>query len=267
MTVITADPAPGLRVLREELAELRATHPRRSSVVAAAFERLVRAADVVGQPLDGLRTHTRDEVERFFANTVPGTDGHVYWDGARSGFRRNDGKNSVPRRWWYTHKHGIALGPHEDFVPTCGERHCINPDHCEIGRGLRRLRFDREAMLGGLRVCALRLGHAPTTRDWARLGLSPSESLYKIRFGTWATAVREAGLTPVFSSSRFAPTSPARCIASLRFVREQVGHWPTRTEFERARAALHAAELPASSSTIKKYLGSWTEALRKAGKR
>jgi hypothetical protein len=266
MTVL-ADLPPELRVLREELAELRRIHPRRSSVVAEAFQRLVRAGDAVGQPVDGLRTHTRDEVERFFAQTIPGPDGHVYWDGSRHGFKRNDGRNRSPRRWWYTHKHGTELGTYEDFVPTCGERHCINPDHCAVGRGLRRMRFDRQAMLGALQVVALRLGRAPTSSEWERLGGRPSVSLYQMRFGTWPDAVREAGLVPAVGSSRFAPTTPVRCIASLRFVRESVGHWPTRAEFEAARPQLHAIELPSSSSTIKKYLGPWTAALRKAGKR
>lgn len=261
------DRAPDLRVLRKELAALREVHPPGSSVVVEAFERLVRAGDAVGQPLDGLRRHTSDEVERFFAQTIPGPDGHVYWDGPSSGFVRNDKKNRVPRRWWWAHKNGHELGQHQDLVPTCGERHCINPDHCEVGRGLRRLRFDSQAMLGKLQVVALRLGRAPTTKEWETLGITPSVSLFQQRFGSWPDAVRQAGFTPIHSSTEFAASTPSICIAALRAVREAAGHWPTRKEFEHHRPLLKEKELPSSSSTIKKYLGPWTEALRKAGKR
>jgi hypothetical protein len=261
----TSAPTQDLRVLREELAELRRTHERRSSVVAEAFCRLVREAAAQGQPLDGLRRHTADEVERFFAQTIPGPDGHVYWDGAKS-FTRNDGKTRIPRRWWWAHKHGRELGQHEDLIPTCGESSCVNPDHCEIGRGLRRLRFGREAMLGSLKVGALRLGHAPTWDEWTTLGLRPSQTTFKQRFGSWGRALREAGLTPT-RPTQYAPVTPAQCIESLRFLRTQLGRWPSSKDFDDSRQLLVAAGLPSSSSTIAKYPGPWREALRKAGRR
>lgn len=266
MTAVLTDPPPDLRALREELAELRRTHPRRSSVVAEAFQRLFRASCAAGQPLDGLRRHTTNEVERFFSQTIPGLDGHVYWDGA-SAFTRNDGKQRVPRRWWWAHEHGRELGQHEDLVPTCGERHCVNPDHCEVGRGLRRLRFSRDAMLGAINVAALRLGRTPTSSEWDTLGLSPNRSTISMRFGSWRNAIKEAGLAPVRSPSQFGSVTPAQCLASLRFVRKSLGRWPSRKDFDDARPLLHAAELPSSSSTIKRYLGPWSEAIRKAGKR
>jgi hypothetical protein len=265
MTAQLQDPPPDLRVLRAELAELRRTHPPRSTVVRVAFERLFRASFQLGQPLSGLRRHTTNEVERFFAHTIPGPDGHVYWDGPQT-FTRNDGKTRIPRRWWWAHKHGRELGQHEDLIPTCGQSSCVNPDHCEIGRGLRRLRFDREAMLGALRVGALRLGHAPNWAEWDTLGLSPSQPTYKLRFGSWGKALREAGLTPG-RGSQYAPTTPASCLEALRLVHKTLGRWPSRKDFEDSRQVLITAGLPSSSSTIKKYLGPWTEALRKAGRR
>lgn len=268
MTAQLQDPPPDLRALREELAELRTIHPRRSSVVAEAFQRLVRAADAAGQPLDGLRTQTVDEVERFFAQTIPGTDGHVYWDGPRSGFRRNDGKLRVPRRWWYADKHGSELGPYQDLVPICGEQNCVNPDHCEVGRVLRRGRqFSDEQMLNAVKVGALRLGRAPKSDEWETLGLKPSRGMFTLRFGTWENVIRQAGLEYVRSRKSGRVSSAADCIAAIKHLRKMLGHWPCEAEFLRSQALLYEADLPTAPGTIRKHLGGWSEALRKAGKR
>lgn len=266
MTTQLQDPAPDLRVLREELAALREVHPRRSSVVAEAFCRLVRAADAVGQPLDGLRRHTSDEVERFFAQTIPGPDGHVYWDGTKK-FKRNDGKDRIPRRWWWAHVHGAEAGPYEDIIAVCGERNCINPEHCGMGRGLLRRQFSEEQMLNAVKVAALRLGRAPTSGEWDSLGLHPSRVVFRLRFGSWENVIRKAGLEYVRSRRSGRPASNSDCIAALRHLRKMLGHWPTRREFARSKALLHAADLPSSATTIRSRLGPWTEALYKAGKR
>lgn len=267
MIALAHEPAPDLRVLREELAELRRVHPRRSSVVLEAFCRLVRAADAVGQPLDGLRRHTADEVERFFAQTIPGTSGHVYWDGTRDGFKRNDGKKRSPRRWWYAHKHGRELGPHESLVAMCGEVHCINPEHCETGRRHRDRRYSDEQMLNAVKVAALRLGRAPKSEEWQELGLSPSRGIYTVRFGSWETVIRKAGLEYVRSRKSGRPATASDCIAALRHLKRMIGHWPSRNEFDAYRELLYAADLPSSPTTIHRRLGGWPAALRKAGKR
>jgi hypothetical protein len=265
MTIATAEPTTDLRVLREELVELRRTHPRRSSVVAEAFGRLFRASCAAGLPLDGLRKHTGDEIERFFAQTIPGLDGHVYWDGARYGFARNDGKLRTPRRWWWAHVNGVEPGQYEDIVSTCGEQNCINPEHCEQGRGLRRERVGREAMLGSVRVAALRLGRAPNSMEWNTLGLNPTRKTLVQRFGSWENVIREAGVEYGHIPGRKA--SPRLCIEALRFARKQLGHWPSYREFLRVAPLLRAEGLPSASVTIRKHLGGWAEALYKAGKR
>lgn len=256
-----------IRELRDELTRLRETHPRSSSVVLEAFERLFRAASAAGQPLDGLRRHTSDEVERFFANTIPGVDGHVYWDGWKQGFRRNDGKYRVPRRWWWAHVNGRELGPYEDLVPMCGERNCITPEHADVGRSLRRYRFTQDQMLGAVQVAALRLGRPPNSKEWDSLGLSPTRAIYQARFGSWENVIRSAGLDYDAMRGPLPSSSPSVCIKSLRFVRERIGHWPSIREFRAAAADLQAADLPSGESTIKKYLGGWPEACRKAGAR
>lgn len=256
-----------LRLLRDEYELVKAETPRRSYRRQQAFENLFRAAAKEGQPLDALRRYTADEGERFFAQTIPGIDGHVYWDGWVDRFKRNDGKTRVPRRWWWAHVHGAEPGYYEDIVPTCGELNCINPEHCEQGRGLRRQRFTTEQMLGAIRVAALRLGRAPVSTEWDGLGLKPSRTLYKLRFGTWGNAIRSAGLEYVHSHDGGYSASPADCIEAIRHVRKALGHWPTVTEFRASGELLGKANLPTDRRTVMKHLGPWHEALRKAGKR
>jgi hypothetical protein len=57
-------------------------------------------------------------------------------------------------------------------------------------------RYGREELLDILRALAEELGHAPTMVElWQRDDL-PRPSTYKVRFGRWNAALREAGLTP-----------------------------------------------------------------------
>jgi hypothetical protein len=256
-----------LRPYQEAHAAARVNYPRRSTQQREAFENLFRAAIKAGQPLDALRRYAANETERFFAQTLDGTDGHVYWDGSSNGFKRNDRKIRSPRRWWWAHLLGTELGPYEDLVPTCGELKCINPEHCEVGRGLRRRQFTDAQMLGAVQVAALRLGRAPRAGEWETLGLKPSYKLYKIRFGAWKKVVLAAGLEYTHPRHGGIKASPELCLESLRHLHTVLGHWPNEGEFRRNKALLHEAHLPAAPGTIRKNLGLWNDALRKAGKR
>lgn len=192
-----------LKDLRDDLERVRATQPRRSSEAREAFERLFRASAKKGQPLDALRRYTADETERFFAQTVTGVSGHVYWDGSRNGFVRNDKKSRAPRRWWWAHKHGKEPGQYEDIVAMCGELNCINPEHCEMGRNLRRpKRYTEEQMLNAIKVAALRLGHPPSTLEWSAMKGSPDRKIFQACFGNWGNAVRKAGFAEYGNSGR-----------------------------------------------------------------
>lgn len=251
-----------LRSLREDLTAVRAEYGP-GGHAQRAFERLFAAAAAAGRPLDQLRRYATDEGERFFANTIPGTDGHVYWDGAKYGFACNDGKARVPRRWWWTHVKGIEPGAYEDVAPVCGERNCINPEHCEQGRGLFRRRFSDEQMLGALQVAVMRHGRPLQKNEWDALGLRPTAHVYTTRFGSWPKAWRAAG----YDYRRVTPntsTNTGDCLAALRFLHGVLGHWPSNSEFRQNRALLAEARHIKSHSTIVKYLGGWPEALRKA---
>jgi len=254
-----------LRPLRKALTEAVETHGRRSTPALQAFEALFRAAVKAGQPLDSLRKHAKDEDERFFAHTIPGPDGHVYWDGARE-FRRNDGKVRVPHRWWWAYKNGRELGTYEDLVPTCGETHCINPDHCEVGRGLRRQRlYSDEKIIGALQVAALRRGAQPTQRAWIAERLAPDLRVIRLRFGSWANALRAAGFEPPDAAIYTHSYGAADVVEAIRFCRKRLGRTPQQRDLTNLREELHTAGLPSSPTTIRKAFGSWDAALREAG--
>lgn len=193
MSEAVQDEQHELRELRAEWRRVREQHGRRSERTREAFETLFRAAIASGRPLDMLRRHSPDEQERFFARTVPGDDEHVYWDGAKDGFRTNDGRRRKPVRWWWAHL-GRPLVQTDDLIPTCDAVGCIHPDHHRRGRSERRQWYSDTAMIGRLQVEAMRLGRAPTTEHWRAAGLNPVTGVYKRRFGSWAKALRAAGL-------------------------------------------------------------------------
>lgn len=250
-----------LRPLREHLIEARETDGRGSAAALAAFKDLFRAAAQSGQPLDQLRRHTADEVERFFAMTVPGPSGHVYWDGPRD-FRRNDGRYRKPRRWWWAHKHG-PIGPFDDIVIDCGDQACINPEHCLKGRDLSRTRHTREQIIDTIKVAALRLGRPPNSTEWDTMGFAMSSTLIRMRFGSWPDAIRAAGFDYQRGSGNTGTTAAA-CVEAMRFVRERLGRAPSNGEFRAFAVQLREAGLPASHTTIIAHLGSWDAALERS---
>lgn len=252
-----------LNALREELSLQIELHGRRSSQALAAFNGLFAASVRLGQPLDGLRQYSTNEVERFFARTVEGTGGHVYFSSHKTSFRRNDGKTRMPRRWWWEHLNG-PISTYEDVVPNCGEQNCINPRHCLSGRSLRRRWFSDEQMIGTLQVVAMRLGHTPNTKEWTAGKYTPTSPIYVLRFGSWRKATDAAGLPPA-SRSRVVG-SVENSYASLREARRFLGHIPGYEEFRRPDLNQHLKDLGllTSQNTIKRQIGpTWKDALAK----
>lgn len=246
-----------LRDLRAELQDVRATRGGGSSQAQAAFENLVRAADQAGAPLDGLRRHTADETERFFAFTISGVDGHVYWDGPKE-FRRNDGGYNRPYRWWWAHVHG-GLDKSIDLIRTCREKNCINPEHHVTGRTRgTAISWTEQRIIGAVQVAAMRLGHTPAVDEWDQLGLRPNRGTIQTRFGGWNKAMLAAGLTPNPHNAR--AVSRAQCLDAVRFVRDRVGHLPSDVEFLALGAELKAHGLPTAIHTVAKHCGSWVRA-------
>src|ERR1700726_1084690 len=125
------------------------------------------------------------------------------------------------------------------------------------------LRDASEALGGILSVAAYRAyaaGRSPAGhRPW------PSPQTIELRFGGWRRALVVAGL-------RANPSSPiagrrlfneAHCIDALRHAARELGESPTVSAYEKLARKSQGA-LP-SQCTIRHRLGSWLEALRKAG--
>ena len=227
---------------------------------ANAYGRWFNRACADGTPPDALRVHTADEVERFFARTIQGPDGHVYWDGnLAKGFRRNDGRYRKATWWWWERVHGPAERGRLD--PSCGEQHCINPEHLVfVPWGDIKQRYSDMQIIGALQVAAMRLGHPPTTSEWRRLDISPTDTIIAQRFGSWSNALRAAGLEP----RERVVASEEQCIASVRFVSRLVGHAASRQEMRAHARELGEAGLP-SGTTVERRFGRWADVLRKAG--
>lgn len=246
--------------LRENLRLTTEVYGRGSMRTTTAFETLVRVAADAGAPIDGLRHHVADEVERFFSYTIPGVDGHVYWDGGKA-FQRNDGKGRRPIRWWWQHKYG-DLDPNDDLLNQCGERNCVNPEHFakERVRGMRR-QWSDGALIGRLQVVSMRLGHSPTIPEYDALGLPPRSHVFISRFGNWTNSLAAAGLTPQKQSS-YDRTAVLR---GIQLVRRLFGRWPSRHDYRRYGKELAAADLPMTENAAIRAYGSFSAARVAAG--
>lgn len=257
--------APSIADLKAEYRRLRerdAAEGRWSFEELAAYERWFHESCAAGRPPDALSRYVADETERFFAQTIPGSDGHVYWDGPGR-FRRNDGAERRPARWWWEHEHG-PLSRYADLSATCDEQNCIAPEHRATGRSPSRQRFSDAQMLGAVQVAAMRLGRTPTQTEYREMDINPVLEAIRQRFGSWPNAVSAAGLSPVVPGT-VSGITPETCAQSVRYVAGRVRRRPTKHDLTAHAAELHARGLPSSGWTVSKYLGggSWVRALER----
>lgn len=246
--------------LRADLHRLRLERPG-SGVCADAYNRLSRECAVMGRPLGALRENSRDEAERFFARTVEGPDGHVYWTGGKDFRPNNRASRRVPVRWWLE-RVGRKTDHYDVITAVCGDRACINPEHLEISRRSRQI-YTEAQMLGALQVAAMRLGRPPSTSDWRRINGKPTDGSYVARFGSWENALHAAGFTG-YRSTAFRVTRE-QAIAAIRYVRSLTGAWPSRDTYERHGDALQANGYPRSGTTVLSHFdGSWPKAVAAA---
>jgi Homing endonuclease associated repeat len=255
--------------LRSKFERLRDDPASRRMDRHEAWCRWFHQACLEGNPPDALRRYSRDEAERFWAQVVEGTDGHLYWTGAHL-FRTNEGRVPKPARWLWQRRTGRPLARTTLIVPGCGEPNCINSEHARLlsPSEYRTRRFGEQQMIGRLQVVAMQLGRTPTSMEWRERNERPSETIYRLRFGSWARACEAAGLEPVSDGSR----SAEDVIIGLRALAEHLGHPPSHSEFVAQREWLKARGHPSSHYTVYKRLGvvglgraAWPTALRQAG--
>jgi hypothetical protein len=237
---------------------------------ASEWERRFREQVRAGNPPDQLRRFCSDEVERFWARTIPGMDGHVYWDAGRQ-FRRNDGKTRRPVRWVWEHVHG-PLPMTTDVWTTCGEPNCVAVEHLTAGRSARRDWYRTEQIIGAIQVQAMRLGRPPNQKEWQKVGAHPSSTVIVGRFGSWDKAIASAGLDPAKiqrnrgGGTKFQMTPPERIIGALQHFAETFGHTPSSWDWHTKHSGwVREHHYPVARTIRRLGQGSWPEALRRAG--
>lgn len=252
-----------LHDLRENLKLTTEVYGAGSMRTTTAFEQLVRVAADAGTPIDALRHHVDDEVERFFSYTIPGLDGHVYWDGPRL-FMQNDGMARTAARWWWHHVHANLPSNKDDLANKCGEKHCINPEHFakERVRGYQ-IQWPDTRMIGAIQVVAMRLGHTPTAIEWDANDFSPRSRTIQERFLTWDRAMAAAGLRPSEFVSRTRDKTDV--LRGIQLVRRLLGKWPTQAEYPRFAPELRAAGLPTTIAAACRQYGTFVAARVAAG--
>ncbi len=237
MTATAADLQVEFRRLRDEDRE---TGQKRMATLAA-YNAWFKQSCAEGNPPDALRSNAGTEPERFFARTIPGVDGHTYWNGGSWRFRLDSGGERHPRWWWYERVNGPQGRGRLGAV--CGERNCVTPEHQRfIPWSELRRRFSDEQLLGVVQAIALRLKHTPTAVEYHSFKRSPSREIISVRFGGWENAMRAAGLDP--SPDSIHKRNDEDCVAGLQHLARHLRLLPGRQQHRRNRAGavLHQSQ-------------------------
>lgn len=249
MTTLTQAPPPRKSsLLLDRYRELRASGAS-AMVRREAYNDWFRQCCKEGRNPSALRIHSPEEVERFWAQTVPGPDGHVYWTGPKT-FLTNDGSRKKPQRWaWQASGRALELWTEIDNV--CGEPHCVNPEHMrERPRGERRVRLPDERAFGAVQALALRLGHTPSPSEWNDAALRVTAGALERRFGSWGGFCRRAGLDWKHPTATDADT----CIEAIQALAAKLGEAPNRRTWEANGGWLRERGYPTSATTIRQKL-------------
>lgn len=248
-----------LHTARAELAAGRCT----THAVRTAFETWFSASCAAGRPPDALDQYIPDEAERFFSKLLQGSDGHVYWGGAQE-FGTNDGRDIVPRRWWWFHLHGQPT-ERVQIKPFCGESNCIFPRHMRaIPWSELKQRYTDEQLIGAVQVVAMRLGRTPSCDEWDAGRYRPNRGTLETRFGSWNDAMRAAGLEPrpkgvvITQAGGISALDEEELLRAAAARIAELGHVPTSYEWYRGR-------YQPSYSTLKRHFGSWAAFIEAVG--
>lgn len=240
--------------LRLDLEEVRAVRPG-SGLALDAWNLYFNEHERLGRSLTQLERYSPEEDVRFFARVVHGVEDHAYWTGGGD-FRRNHGGIQKPARWWWEHHYEVDLTIKVVLWAECGEKACINPLHLVLGDRGNQMRYEKGEILKRLQVWTLQRGEVPSQKQWEKSGGSPTAWTVRHHFGNWENAVREAGLTPKLKVEFTA----AECLAAIRFLRHELGHWPTWGEYRENRELLKQKGMPASFQSHTRHFGTYVKA-------
>lgn len=116
--------------------------------------------------------------------------------------------------------------------------------------GVKKKKYTKEQLLFYLQKFAKILKKTPKIVDMNKSKKFPSGSTYMARFGSWNKALMQANLN-VNLKKQF---SKKDLIEDLKSLSKELGHTPKAID-------LSSKKWMASSSTYRKYFGSWKNAL------
>lgn len=216
-----------------------------------AFGKWFRQRCKEGRRADALRINSPEESERFWARTVPGPDGHIYWTGGKV-FTENANRKRSPQRWAWIKAKG-SLGNWTEIENNCGEPKCVNVDHMQLrDRAESRRRLTDASIIGAVQVLAMRLGRTPTKQDWEDAKLPITVRTAQGRFGgAWGNVLRAAGL----DARPYVHSTPEMCAEGIIALAAKIGHPPSRREWDAHREWMREQGHPTSSTTVRNQFG------------
>ena len=121
--------------------------------------------------------------------------------------------------------------------------------------------YTKKILVDNLKKVASELGRPPKRREYSRhiSGIASSDTLSRY-FGSYAKALRKAGMKPVYGSFGYRKFSKNEIIDNLIIVTADLGHIPKYREYEQ-----HEKHI-ASVSTIRSYFGTYKRALNAMAK-
>jgi len=174
------------------------------------YERWFAQACREGHDPSRLRRDAPTISERIDARIIEGLDGCLIWDGRLN--ERNQpvvngpkSRSDVSVRRYLLARADRVAPPYRRVYAKCGNRRCVALEHLVVEEHHWRRQYSDEQMLGKLQVFALRLGRPPLSTEWRAARQQPHDSYYCERFGSWADALRKAGLEPGQTASPRTP--------------------------------------------------------------
>ena len=114
-------------------------------------------------------------------------------------------------------------------------------------------RYTKEQLLFYLKKLSSELKRTPTIKDMNKKKKFPSSGAYVKRFGSWNNSLRKAGLKINLKKKH----NKEDMIENLKILAKNLGRTPKTTDLKNKKWI-------ASSSTYRKYFGSWKKALKSA---
>lgn len=119
--------------------------------------------------------------------------------------------------------------------------------------------YSESEVIDDLQALAEELGHSPSKQECNESDITPTEIVYRTRFGTWNKAKEEAGLDVQESFETPVEITRVDILEQINMLEGRLGETPTSIDFQ-------SAEDTASIATVYERFESWSDALEEADK-